>query len=226
MLRDQFRDPSSNTFDIQKPKKVRRRRQSSCHNSPGLERTSVEPSPKKVISKKTNVRTSREGSEDRESDEEKRVKITPRKHMYPCTESEPDTSELIKDNDKRKIFARGKSLRKKLESIASYSSMKQKGHCLAMELFKINDFESKKVTILFNSLAPNTFLNYQFGWEIFAEYIMDQELWFDFTKENAQEIYNNYLVWLQDLKRDNDIIDDLQKKIIIIIIIIITNQNI
>jgi hypothetical protein len=38
-----------------------------------LERTSVKPSPKKVVSKKINVRTSREGSEDRKSDEEKRI---------------------------------------------------------------------------------------------------------------------------------------------------------
>jgi hypothetical protein len=187
-------NPLINAIDIQEFKKVRRRRESSCHNSPRLERTSVEPSPKKAISKKNNVRTSREGSEERELDDKKRVETPPRKHMCPCIESEPDTSELIKKNGKKKIFTRGKSLRKKLESIASYSSMKQKGHCLAMELFKNYGFEPKKVTILFNSLAPSTFLNYQFGWGIFAEYIMDQEFWFDLTKENVQDIYNNYLV--------------------------------
>jgi hypothetical protein len=55
--------------------------------------------------------------------------------MCPCTESEPDTSELIKDNDKKKDYTKGKSLRKKLESMVSYSSIKQKGHCLMLELF-------------------------------------------------------------------------------------------
>jgi hypothetical protein len=104
-------DPLSDTTDIQEFKKVRRRRQTSCHNSPGLERTSVESSFKKAVSKKTNVRTSREGSEDRKYDEEKRIKITPRKHMCTCTESEPDTSELIKSNDRKKDYTRGKRLR-------------------------------------------------------------------------------------------------------------------
>jgi hypothetical protein len=69
------------------------------------------------------------------------------------------------------------------------------------------DFAPKNIKIICESLASSTFLNYQFGWGIFAEYIMDQELWFDFKKENAQDIYN-YLVWLQDIKKDNDIIDE------------------
>jgi hypothetical protein len=165
----------------------------------------VEPSSKKAISKKTNVRSSREGSEDRKSDEEKRTKTPSRKHMCSCTESEPDTSELIKSIDKRKDYARGKSLRKKLESMVSYSSMKSKGHSLMIELFKMFDFSSDKIKIICNSLAPSTYLNYQFGWGIFAEFIMHGELWFDIKKENVQEIYNNFLVYLQEIKEDNNI---------------------
>jgi hypothetical protein len=208
MVRDESADPPSDTVDIQEFKKVRRRRQTSCHNSPGLEGTSVEPSLKKAISKKNNVRTSREGSEDRKSDEEKRIKITPRKHLRSCTESEPDTSELIKDNDKKKNYVRGKSLRNKLESMVSYSSTKLKGHYLMLELFKMFDFAPKNIQIICSSLAPTTLSNYEFGWEILSEFIMDKELWFDFTKENAQAIYNNYLVWLQDLKEDNNMEED------------------
>jgi hypothetical protein len=86
--------------------------------------------------------------------------------------------------------------------------MKQKGHCLMLELFKMFDFAPKNIQIICGSLALTTFNNYEFGWGILGEFIMDKELWFDFTKENAQAIYNNYLVWLQDLKEDNNIEED------------------
>jgi hypothetical protein len=162
----------SNSLHIQKLKKVRREKPTNYHNSSRLERTSVEFAVKKTIGKKDNSGPSRESVKEGKSNDKKRVKTLPRKHVCPCAESELDTSELIKDNDKKKILSRGKSLRKKLESISSYSSMKQKGYCLAMELFKNHGFEVNKITILFKSLADSTFLSYQFGWGIFAEYIM------------------------------------------------------
>jgi hypothetical protein len=68
-------------------------------------------------------------------------------------------------------------------------------------LFKSYGLDDKKISILFNSLAHSTLLSYQFGWE-------DQEICDRITKEKTQEVYNDYLIWLQELKEDNDIIED------------------
>jgi hypothetical protein len=54
--------------------------------------------------------------------------------------------------------------------------MKQKSQCWAIELFKSYGFDDNKISILFKSLAYSTLLSYQFGWGIFADYVLDQEI--------------------------------------------------
>jgi hypothetical protein len=54
----------------------------------------------------------------------------------------------------------------------------------------------------------STLLSYQFGLGIFADYVLDQEIWDKITKERAEEVYNDYLIWLQELKEYNNIIED------------------
>jgi hypothetical protein len=163
----------SDSSHLQKFKKVRRRRPTSSHSTTRLERSSVEPVVEEVISEKSDVGTIRESSKERKLNDKKRVKTPSRKLVYPCSESKFDTSELIKENDMKKTLSKNKNFRKKLESMSSYSSMIEKGQCSAIELFKSYGFNDNKIEILFKSLAYSTFLNYQFGWGIFADYVLD-----------------------------------------------------
>jgi hypothetical protein len=122
----------SNSPHLQKLKKVYRRRAISCHSITRLEKQRVEPVIEEIISEKSDVRIVRESSKERKFNDKKRIKTPSRKHVCPYAERKPHTSELIKENDMKKTLSGSKNFRKKLESMSSYSSMKQKEQCWAI----------------------------------------------------------------------------------------------
>jgi hypothetical protein len=128
-----------------------------------LERPSVEPAVKETVGEKSDSGSCGESPKERKSNDKKRVKTPPRKHVCPRAESELDTSVLIKENVKKEILSKGKNFTEILESLSSYTSMKKKNKYWAIELFKSYGFEDNTISILFKSLAHSTLLSYQFG---------------------------------------------------------------
>jgi hypothetical protein len=100
---------------------------------------------------------------------------------------------------------RYKNLQKKLESIHDYTSFKDKGKCWAQELFKAYGFAKKTYGIIFRALAPSTFVNYQYGWGIFADFVLDIECCEHINKIECQIVYNKFLEWLQELSDESRI---------------------
>jgi hypothetical protein len=136
--------------------------------------------------------------------------------VYSFTEVKPDSTELTKKDDEDEIpnyknvsdEKRYKNLQKKLEVIHDYISIKEKGKCWAQELFKAYNFSEKTYATFFKSMTIAFFANYQYGWGIFADFVLDTECCEFINKESCQIVYNNFLFWLQELSEESGIPED------------------
>jgi hypothetical protein len=174
----------------------------------------VECVTKKAKRSESDIRTGRESSDKRKSHEQKRIKTTSRKHVSSSVEIKPNSSKLTNsDDDNNQIVVyrndaeakRYKNLQKKVEIFVDYRSIKEAGKLWADELFKAFGIPEDTYTKYYTSLQHSTFLNYQFGWGLFASFVYDEDCCVHLNKDDCQIVYNNFLSWMSELSEESGI---------------------
>jgi hypothetical protein len=171
---------------------------------------------KKVKRCESDSRSGGKSVNQRKSYGKKRAKTPSGEYVSSFVKNKSDSTKLVvKDNkDNEEIITnythvpdeiRYKGLQKKLELIYDYISLKAKGLCWAQKLFKAYEFSEKTFGILFKALAPSMFVNYQYGWGIFADFVLDTECCEYINKNECQIVYNKFLEWLQKLSNEYEI---------------------
>jgi hypothetical protein len=217
LVQDEPIDSSSHSSDFKEPKKVQRGRRKRRSHSSGLERSTVECVTKKAKRGESDSRTSRESPHKRKSHEQKRIKTSSRKHVSSSTEIKPIPSKLTKSNEdinqivlyrNESDAKRSKNLQKKVEFLIDYRSTKEAGKIWADELFKAFGIKEDVYTNYYKSLSRSTFLNYQFGWGLFLNFVYDDNCCEYINKDDCQIVYNNFLSWMSELSEESGIPED------------------
>jgi hypothetical protein len=203
MVKDESNHSSADPSDNEKPKKVRRGRKTCRVDSSGLEGATMEPPLEKVKHRKNEIRPIGKSIDKGQSDDEKRIETSPGRHVRTSDQIKSNSTALVKKKEVKDFFKNYnvvldeniyKNLQKKLEIVHDYISIKERGKCWVQELFKAFEYSERSTTIMYNGLAPSTFTNYQYGWGIFADFVLDTECCEHINENECQIVYNNYLV--------------------------------